>query len=101
MGADLIGCGRSAIGNWDWAARICEADKSEEHEQVPQDRKTANYSRGKYREPQNYHGSYQPLPPPYSEDHLASCGLSPVFIYYMRRWKFVKDLRGNILPFNE
>jgi 2,4-dienoyl-CoA reductase-like NADH-dependent reductase (Old Yellow Enzyme family) len=103
MGADLIGVGRSAIGNWDWAARISDADESEQHysDQVRDDRKGESLARGKYREPQNYHGSYQPLLPPYSEEHLAGCGLSPVFVYYMRRWKFVKDPQGRILPFKE
>lgn len=103
MGADLIGSGRSAIGNWDWAARISEADETEKmySDQIRQDQKAETYSRGKYREPQNYDGSYQPLLPPYSEEHLAECGLSTVFRYYMRRWKFVKDPQGRILPFKE
>jgi 2,4-dienoyl-CoA reductase-like NADH-dependent reductase (Old Yellow Enzyme family) len=101
MGADLIGSGRSAIGNWDWAARICEADDAELANEKGHGEKVGNYSFGNYREPQNYTGAYQPCFPPYSEEHLTACGLSPVFIYYMRRWKFVKDANGRILPFKD
>ncbi len=32
-------------------------------------------------------GSYHPQRPPFSAQHLAEAGLSPVFIDYMRRWK--------------
>ena len=32
-------------------------------------------------------GAYDPQRPPFSAEHLADAGLSPVFIDYMRRWK--------------
>lgn len=110
MGADLIGTGRASIGNWDWAQRICDADAIDDTDgccadNIAQQRragKRESESRGRtYREPQQYQGSYQPFWPPYTEEHLRSCGLSPIFVYYMRRWKFVKDARGNVLPFQE
>lgn len=72
MGADLIGVGRASIGNPDWPNEIVE------------------------------HGQkYQPLMPPYSEAHLKESSLSDIFVYYMRRWRFVKDEKDNILPFDE
>ena len=37
-------------------------------------------------------GAAEPLRPPFSVNHLASAGLSPTFIDYMRRWDgFVED----------
>jgi len=71
QGAQLVGSARASIGNPDWAAHICSSRP------------------------------YRPLPPPYSEAHLQQCSLSPVFVYYMRRWQFVKDGLGRILPFKE
>ena len=31
--------------------------------------------------------NYQPQRPPFTEQHLAAAGLSPIFIEYMKRWK--------------
>ena len=31
---------------------------------------------------------------------MHRCGLSPVFVYYMRRWQFVKGANGEVLPFD-
>lgn len=30
---------------------------------------------------------YQPLRPPYTAEHLQRCGLSPIFVHYMRNWQ--------------
>ena len=72
MGGDLIGVGRASIGNPNWPNDVVG-------------KKT----------------KYKPLPPPYSEDHLKNSSLSDVFVYYMRRWGFVKDRNGNVLPFRD
>lgn len=72
MGAQLVGSGRAAIGNPDWAAFVTSRDAR----------------------------MYRPLQPPYSEEHLLQCGLSPIFVYYMRRWKFVVDKYGNELEYS-
>lgn len=74
MGADLVGVGRASIGNPDWANAICSPEKGRK---------------------------YRPLAPPYSEGHLKQSSLSDIFVYYMRRWRFVRDKDGNVMPFKE
>ena len=72
QGADLVGVGRAAIANPSWAADAIA------HPRL-----------------------YRPLRPPLTEADLRErCGLSEVFVYYMRRWKFVKAPDGAILPFD-
>ena len=44
---------------------------------------------------------YRPLRPPFTEEDLhRRCGLSRVFVYYMRRWRFVKGPDGAVLEFD-
>ncbi|CAD7928666.1 unnamed protein product [Amoebophrya sp. A120] len=71
QGADLLGSARASIGNPDWAMEIVQQASA-----------------------------YQPKLPPYSEDHLKRQSLSDVFVYYMRRWRFV-ERDGKVLPFRE
>ena len=72
QGADLVGVGRAAIGNPTWAADVIAQPRL-----------------------------YRPLLPPFTEDDLRRrCGLSAVFVYYMRRWSFVKGADGAVLPFD-
>ena len=72
QGADLVGVGRAAIANPTWAQDVIAEPRM-----------------------------YRPLRPPLREDDLCRrCGLSPVFVYYMRRWSFVKDEHGAILRFD-
>lgn len=72
QGADLVGVGRAAIANPTWAADVIAAPRL-----------------------------YRPVRPPLTEDDLRRrCGLNEVFVYYMRRWQFVKDADGQVLPFD-
>lgn len=73
QGADLVGVGRAAIANPSWASEVIANPRL-----------------------------YRPLQPPFTEEDLERrCGLSPVFVYYMRRWHFVKGRDGSVLEFEE
>ncbi|CAD7931094.1 unnamed protein product [Amoebophrya sp. A25] len=86
QGADLVGSARASIGNPDWAQNIVEEDAA------CLASKNAAGARAE--------SAYKPLLPPYSEEHLKRQSLSDIFVYYMRRWRFVHR-EGKILPFRD
>mmetsp|Transcript_10019 Transcript_10019/g.24746 ORF Transcript_10019/g.24746 Transcript_10019/m.24746 type:complete len:475 (-) Transcript_10019:207-1631(-) len=92
MRADFVGSARASIGNPDWAHGVCGSS--------PQSASSADGSCHSASTASNAGPpeSYQPKLPPYSEEYLKKQSLSDIFVYYMRRWRFVHRA-GKILPF--